>query len=182
MTEIDQRTGLYGLMAEFATAEELLEASQRAYDAGYREMDAYSPMPVEGLAEAIGFRKHYVSPAVLAGGLAGCVGGFGLLYWIAKIAYAHNIAGRPFNSWPAFIPITFECTVLLSALTAVFGMFAMNGLPQPYHPVFNVAAFARASKDRFFLCIETRDPHFDAGATRLFLESLSPIEVADVEN
>lgn len=182
MTDTEPRTGLYGLMAEFLTPEELLEASQKAYDAGYREMDAYTPMPVEGLAEAIGFRKHYVSPAVLAGGLCGCVGGFSLLYWIAKIAYAHNIAGRPFNSWPAFIPITFECTVLLAALTAVFGMFAMNGLPQPYHPVFNVPAFARASKDRFFLCIEAKDRQFDAGATRLFLESLSPIEVSDVEN
>jgi hypothetical protein len=182
MNDNAPRTGLYGLMAEFATPEELLEAAKKTYAAGYRQMDAYTPMPVEGLADAIGFRKHYVSQAVLAAGLTGCIGGFSLLYWISKIAYAHNVAGRPLNSWPAYIPITFECTVLLSALTAVFGMFAMNGLPQPYHPVFNVPKFARASKDRFFLCVEAADPLFDQKRTREFLSSLTPYEVADVEN
>lgn len=169
-------------MAEFATPEELIEAANSAYGAGYRKMDAYTPMPVEGLAEAIGFRRHYVSEAILGAGLFGCIGAFSLLYWICKIAYAHNVAGRPFNSWPAFIPIMFELTVLLSALTAVFGMFAMNGLPQPYHPVFNVPEFARASTDRFFLCIECTDPKFDKASTREFLEEMSVYEVADVEN
>ncbi len=182
MNDNAPRTGLYGLMAEFATPEQLLDAANSAYAAGYRQMDAYTPMPVDGLSEAIGFRRHYVSQAVLAGGLAGCIGGFSLLYWISTIAYAHNVAGRPMNSWPAYIPITFECTVLLSALTAVFGMFAMNGLPQPYHPVFNVPEFARASKDRFFLCVEAADPRFDKERTREFLATLTSYEVADVEN
>jgi hypothetical protein len=182
MNDNAPRTGLYGLMAEFATPEQLLDAANKTYAAGYRKMDAYTPMPVEGLADAIGFRKHYVSQAVLAGGLFGCVGGFSLLYWISKIAYAHNVAGRPMNSWPAYIPITFECTVLVSALVAVFGMFAMNGLPQPYHPVFNVPEFARASKDRFFLCVEAADPIFDKERTREFLSTLTSYEVADVEN
>lgn len=169
-------------MAEFATPEELVTAAERAYAAGYRKMDAYSPMPVEGLSEAIGFTRNFVSPAVLTGGLLGCMGGFSLLYWIAKIAYAHNVGGRPLNSWPAYIPITFECTVLLASLTAVFGMFAMNGLPMPYHPVFNVAAFNRASKDRFFLCIESDDPKFDPAGTREFLAQMTKYDVADVEN
>jgi hypothetical protein len=171
-------------MAEFETPEELLAAAERAYGAGYRKMDAYSPIPVDGLAEAIGFgpKDNFVSRSVLAGGIAGCCGGFGLLYWIASIAYAHNVAGRPFTSWPMFIPVTFECTVLLAALTAVFGMFAMNGLPQPYHPVFNVDAFKRASRDRFFLCIESDDPKFGLDSTKQFLGEMTSFEVAEVEN
>jgi len=174
--------GLYGLMAEFEEPEELLAAAERAYRAGYRKMDAYTPLPIEGLAEAIGFHRTWVSPLVLLGGLTGCMGGFGLLYWITTIAYAHNVGGRPFNSWPAYIPVTFECTVLLAALTAVIGMFALNGLPQPYHPVFNNPAFAeRASRDRFFLCIEAADPMFDRTQTAAFLETLHPEQVAEVE-
>jgi len=176
------RHGLYGLMAEFETPEQLLSAAQRTYDAGYRKMDAYSPMPVEGLAEAIGFKKNWVSAVVLAGGLFGCVGGFGLLWWIAVIAYPHNVAGRPMDSWPMFIPITFECTVLLAALSSVVGMLAMNKLPMPYHPVFNVTEFAkRASIDRFFLCIEANDPKFDRQKTKAFLLELNPEEVAEVD-
>src|SRR5271166_2306161 len=125
------RHGLHGVMARFETPEQLLRAANETYQAGYRKMDAYSPMPIEGLAEAVGFRRNWVSPIVLCAGLTGCAVGFLFLYWITTIAYAHNIGGRPFNSWPAYIPITFECTVLLSALTAVIGMFALNGLPQP---------------------------------------------------
>ena len=176
------RRGLYGLMAEFEEPEQLLTATERAYQAGYRKMDAYSPMPVEGLAEALGFTRTWVSPLVLCGGLTGCVGGFGLLYWITTIAYAHNVAGHPYNSWPMYIPITFECTVLLSALTAVIGMLALNGLPMPYHPVFNVPEFAkRGSRDRFFLCIEAVDPMFDLKGTKDFLLQFNPEEVAEVE-
>ena len=176
------RHGLHGLMAEFEEPEQLIAAAQRAYAAGYRKMDAYSPMPVEGLAEAIGFTRNWVSLVVLIGGLCGCIGGFTLLWWIAVIAYPHNVGGRPFNSWPAFIPITFECTVLLAALSSVIGMLAMNKLPMPYHPVFNVHSFSeRASVDRFFLCIEAADPKFDRAQTRSFLEGLSPEEVAEVE-
>jgi len=176
------RYGLHGLMARFETPEQLLEAAHSAYGAGYRQMDAYSPMPIEGLAEAIGFTRHWVSTAVLAGGLAGCIGGFSLLYWITMIAYPHNVGGRPFNSWPMYIPITFECTVLLAALTSVVGMLMMNGLPMPYHPVFNLKSFAeRASVDRFFLCIEAQDPMFDAEKTKTFLMGLNAEEVAEVE-
>jgi hypothetical protein len=176
------RHGLYGIMAQFETPEKLLDAANRTYSAGYRKMDAYSPMPIEGLAEAIGFTKNWVSLTVFIAGICGAAGGFGLLWWISVIAYPHNIAGRPFNSWPAYIPITFECTVLLAALTAVVGMLAMNKLPMPYHPVFNVAEFAkRASVDRFFLCIEADDPQFDREKTKMFLQELNPEEVAEVE-
>jgi hypothetical protein len=174
--------GVYGVMAEFEHPEELVKAAHRAYSAGFRKMEGYSPMPVEGLAEAIGFKRHFVSLVVLFGGLTGCIGGFTLMYWISVIAYAHNVAGHPMNSWPAFIPPTFECTVLLAALFATIGMFAMNGLPQPYHPVFNVQQFAeRASRDRFFLVIEAEDPLFDMQQTRGFMHELEPVGVFDVE-
>ena len=176
------RHGLHGVMARFETPEQLIAAANRTYAAGYRKMDAYSPMPIEGLAEAIGFKRNFVSLVVLMGGLAGCVGGFTLLWWIATIAYPHNVGGRPFVSWPMFIPITFECTILLAALSSALGMLAMNKLPQPYHPVFNVESFSqRASIDRFFLCIEANDPKFDLAQTRAFLEGLNPEEVAEVE-
>jgi len=175
------RHGLYGLMAQFETPEQILAAAQRAHDAGYRKMEAYSPMPIDGLAEAVGFKRNWVSFVVLVGGLCGCVGGFGLLWWIAVIAYPHNVGGRPFDSWPMFIPITFECTVLLAALSSVVGMLAMNKLPMPYHPVFNVTEFARASVDRFFLCIEANDPKFDREKTKAFLLELNPEEVSEVD-
>ena len=174
-------TKLYGLMAEFATPEALLEAAHSARAAGYRHMDAYSPMPVEGLAEAIGFRSSLVQRLVFVAGLLGATGGFTLCWWMTVVAYPHNVAGRPLNSWPAYVPITFECMVLVACLTAVVGMLALNGLPQPYHPVFNVARFERASLDSFFLCIEAADPQFDPVATREFLEQLNPQEVMYVE-
>ena len=142
----------------------------------------YTPMPVEGLADALGSQRTYVSTLVLLGGIAGCVGGFGLMYWITCIAYPLNVAGRPFYSWPAYIPPTFEMTVLFASLTAVIGMLALNGLPQPYHPVFNVPRFQLASQDRFFLCIEAADPRFSLEETRTFLHTLGPVEVSDVEN
>lgn len=174
--------GLYGLMAEFAEPEELLAAAERSYMEGYRKMDAYTPVPIEGLSEAIGFTKNFVSPAVLTGGVLGCIGGFSLLWWITVVAYAHNVAGRPMNSWPAYIPVTFECTVLLASLTAFVGMFMMNGLPEPYHPVFNNPRFAeRASIDRYFLCIEAKDPLFNLNKTKTFLSDLNPLEVAEIE-
>jgi Protein of unknown function (DUF3341) len=174
-------TDIYGVMAEFEEPEPLLEAARRAYAEGYRQMDAYSPMPVEGLAEAIGFRGSAVQRLVFAAGLLGATGGFTLCWWMTVVAYPHNVAGRPLNSWPAYIPITFECMVLVACLTAVIGMLALNGLPQPYHPVFNVAVFERASRDRFFLCIEASDPKFDLLATREFLEQLGAQGVMDVE-
>lgn len=172
---------LYGLMAEFDYPEQLLVAARRARDEGYRNMDAYAPMPVEGLADAIGFRTSWVERMVLVAGLLGAAGGFTLCWWMTVVAYPHNIAGRPLNSWPAYIPITFECMVLLACLTAVVGMLALNGLPQPYHPVFNVPEFTRASRDRFFLCIESADPKFDRKGTWAFLEDLEPRGVMEVE-
>jgi hypothetical protein len=171
---------LYGMMAEFEQPEQILHAAQSAYDAGYRRMDAYSPMPVHGLSEAIGFHKSRLPLIVLIGGIVGCFTGFGFQYWVSVINYPVIIAGKPMNSWPAFIPVTFECTILFAALSAVFGMLALNGLPQPYHPVFNVDRFERATRDRFFLCIEARDPKFDRVATRAFLESLAPHEISEV--
>jgi ActD protein len=172
--------GLYGLIAEFEDPNALIAATQRARQAGYRRMDAYSPYPIEELHEALGARHTRLPLIVLIGGLCGCLGGYTLQYWVATMAYPLNIGGKPFHSWPAFIPITFECTILVAALSAVFGMLALNGLPMPYHPVFNVARFALASRNRFFLCIQARDPQFDLEETRRFLATLAPREVTAV--
>jgi hypothetical protein len=174
------RPATYGLLAEFVKPEQLLQAVRRAREEGYRRMDAYSPFPVEGLADALDFRRTWIPPIVLAGGVIGCVGGFALQYYVSVISYPLNIGGRPLNSWPAFIPVTFELTILVAALLAVFGMLALNGLPMPYHPLFNVRHFLRASQDRFFLVIEATDPFFDPKKTRRFLESVGAREVSDV--
>ena len=171
---------IHGLMAEFDDANTLVLAAASAHDAGYRRMDAYSPFPIEELHDALGSHRSRLPLIVLIGGLVGCVAGFLLQYWASAIAYPINVGGRPFNSWPAFIPVTFECTILGAALSAVLGMLALNGLPMPYHPVFNVPRFALASRNRFFLCIEARDPKFDVEATRQFLETLKPREVSTV--
>jgi hypothetical protein len=179
-TRVAQEIELHGLMAGFRTPDDLLNAARRVYSEGYREMDAYTPMPIEGLADAIGFRSNAVSRLVFTGGLIGATGGFGLMWWISVIAYPHNVAGRPLNSWPAYIPITFECMVLVACFTAVIGMLMLNRMPEPYHPVFNAPQFERASRDRFFLCIEARDPKFDRERTRQFLELLHPEEVIEV--
>lgn len=172
--------GVYGLMAEFATPTALVAAANRARIEGYREMDAYSPIPIEELSEALGLRRTRLPRLVLLGGILGGLGGYALEYWSQAIAYPMNIGGRPYHSWPHFIPVTFETTVLGAALTAFFGMWALNKLPMPYHPVFNVDAFVRASYDRFFLCIESTDPKFDRGATRRFLEGLHAVGVSEV--
>ena len=172
--------GPYGLMAEFDDAKALVVATEIAHAEGYRRMDAYSPFPIEELNDALGAHPSGLPLIVLIGGLTGCIGGFLLQYWAAVIAYPVNVGGRPFNSWPAFIPVTFECTILAASLAAVFGMLALNSLPMPYHPVFNVPRFALASRDRFFLCIEARDRKFDLVETRAFLETLKPREVSAV--
>jgi len=169
-------------MAEFDTPTAIVAAARRAYAEGYRRMDTYTPFPVEGLAEELRFHRTRVPLIVLLGGLAGCLGGYFLQYWIMALYWPVNVGGRPLNSWPMFIPVTFELTVLVAALSAVLGMLALNGLPHPYHPVFNVPRFALASQDRFFLCIEASDPRFDLAGTRYFLESLAPREVSDVES
>ena len=175
------RPSLHGLLAEFDTPDDLLTAAKQAHDAGYKNLDAYSPFPIEGLSEAIGFRQTWLPWLVLIGGIIGCLGGYFLQYWIAVIDYPMNIGGRPFHSWPSFIVVTFETTILFAALTAVLGMLALNGLPMPYHPVFNVPSFALATRDRFFLCIESTDPKFDRKATRQFLEQTHPRQVSEVE-
>lgn len=178
---IKQSTGgLYGLMAEFESPEQLLEAANRTYAKGYRKIDAYTPLPVEGLSAALGVRRTGVPAIVLTFGMLGALGGFALCYWISVIAYPINVGGRPLNSWPAYIPITFECAILLGSLSAVIGMFALNGLPMPYHPVFNAPRFRLASRDRFFLCIEAADPMFDPGESRIFLMQLNPREVVEI--
>jgi hypothetical protein len=172
---------IHGLIAEFDNPEALLAAARRTHAEGYRKMDAYTPFPVEGLAEAIHVSRNRLPRIVLIGGIIGCLVGFFMQYYAAVIDYPMNVGGRPFNSWPSFIPITFEVTILVAALTAVLGMFALNGLPQPYHPVFNVERFAMASRDRFFLCIEATDAKFDREGTKGFLESLKPTGVFEVE-
>ena len=168
------RIPLYGLMAEFRSPETLLAAARRASGEGFKRMDAYTPFPVEGLAEAIGFHRTRVPLIVLLGGIVGCLGGFFLQYWVAVVDYPINVGGRPLNSWPAFIPVTFEMTILVAALSAFLGVLALNGLPMPYHPVFNVEQFELASRNRFFLCIEAADPLFDRDGTWKFLQSLAP--------
>lgn len=173
---------IYGLLAEFHEPEAVVEAARRAHQAGFRKMDAFTPFPIEGLAEALGHHHSRLSLVVLIGGLLGCAGGFFLQYYASVISYPINVGGRPFNSWPAFIPVTFEMTILLAAFAAVLGMLGMNGLPTPYHPLFNVEEFALASRDRFFLCIEAADPGFDRQATRKFLEELTEFGVYEVEH
>jgi Protein of unknown function (DUF3341) len=178
----ERRSQLFGVMGEFSTPEDLLAATKRAREAGYKNVEAYTPFPVEGLSEAVGFKWTAVPLLTLMGGVGGGLTGFGLQYWVAAITYPINIGGRPLNSWPAFIPVTFELTVLGASIFAVFGMLALNKLPQPYHPVFNVERFGQASTDKFFLCIEARDPKFDLAETSKFLQSLHAQHVNEVKD
>lgn len=172
---------LYGIMAEFENPSELVAAVRRAREEGYRVLDAYTPFPIEELNETLGLHGSRVPLIVLIGGLLGGAGGYFMQYYLSVIDYPLNIGGRPLHSWPAFIPLTFELAVLVAGLSAVLGMLALNGLPMPYHPVFNVPRFALASRDRFFLCIEARDPKFDREETRRFLERQLPRVVTEVE-
>lgn len=174
------KEGLYGVVAEFNDPQTLLDAANAVREKGYTATDAFSPFPVHGLAEAVGFHKSHLSKIVLAMGLLGGAGGFFMCWFANVIAYPLNIGGKPLNAWPAWIPITFECTILLAAFGAVFGMLALNGLPMPYHPVFNVRRFDSASRDKFFLVIQARDPRFELEEARDFLQTLGPREVTDV--
>jgi hypothetical protein len=178
--ELEEKV-LYGLMAEFEEHEQLLDAAKRAYAEGYRRMDGFSPFPIEGLAEALGHEMTLVPLFTLMGGIAGGLGGYFMEWYSMGRLYPINVGGRPLNSWPNFIPITFELTVLIAALSALVSMLFLNKLPQPNHPVFNVPEFRRASIDRFFLCIEAEDPKFEHDKTRKFLDSLRPVMIAEVE-
>lgn len=171
----------YGLLAEFKAPEEIVEAAAGVYAAGYRKVDAYTPYPMEEVLDALHLHETHVPKLALAGGLAGLAGGFGLQYWSSVIEYPMNIGGRPYFSWAAFIVPTFETTVLGAAIATVVGMLLLNGFPQPYHPVFNVKSFATASRDRFFLCVESCDPKFDLERTRELLKRLGACEVSEVE-
>lgn len=175
-----KRTPSYGLLAEFDSPATLVKAAEQTRDAGYIKIDAYSPLPIEGLAEAIGFHHDLVPLVTLIGAIIGGVSGYLLQYWINVINYPLNIGGKPFHSWPSFIVVTFEMTILFGGISAVFGMLALNGLPMPYHPVFNVARFAMASKDRFFLIVFASDKKYDDVKTREFLEGLGPKTLTEV--
>ncbi|HEY7327226.1 MAG TPA: DUF3341 domain-containing protein [Gemmataceae bacterium] len=177
---METNPGLYGLLAEFDNPATLVQATRSAYEAGYRRMDAYAPFPIEELPDALGFHRTRMPLLILIGGIVGALSGFALQYYCAVISYPINVAGRPLNSWPSWIPVTFELTVLIASLTAVFGLLALCGLPMPYHPLFHVPRFSRASRDAFFLCIESTDPRFERTSTRDFLAGLSPREVTEV--
>jgi len=177
---IEDTGSIYGLMAEFETAGDLVAAARKTREAGFRKFDAFSPFPIHDLDEAMDLHDNRVSLFTLIGGLIGCCGGFGLASWVEAVALPLNIGGRPYISAPMYIPITFECTVLIGGLTAAISMFIMNGLPSPYHPVFNVERFTDASRNKFFLCIESEDPNFDRELTAGFLESLGSEEIAEV--
>jgi hypothetical protein len=172
---------LYGIMGEFNSPSDLVAAARRTYEAGYRRINGYSPYPIEELSEAIGFTRTSLPLIVLIGGILGGLGGFFMQYWMEVIDYPLNVGGKPYNSWPAFIPITFECTVLVAAFAAVLGMLVLNKLPQPYHPVFNAPNFALATRDRFFLVIEANDPRFSHDETTQFLNTVGARNVSDVE-
>jgi hypothetical protein len=178
--EVHKQPHLYGLAAEFRSVHSIMAAAKKVHDAGYTCMEGYTPFPVEGLSELMGFKKTRLPLIVFCGGAFGAIGGF-FMQWFANVIHLPwNIGGRPPNSWPAFIPITFEMTVLCAAFSAVLGMLALNKLPQPYHPLFNVDHFQFASRDRFFICIEATDPKFNLQETRQFLESLNPLAVMEV--
>lgn len=177
---IDPQSGVYGMMAEFGTGDELIAATCRARDAGYTRMDGYSPYPIGEVADALGFPRSEIGTIMFIGGICGACLGFMLQYYLIGIDYQLNVGGKPFFSWPMFIPISWELLVLTASLTGLIGLLALCGLPQPYHPVFNVPEFARATRDRFFLVIEAVDPQFDPARTREFLQTLNPMSIAEV--
>src|SRR4029077_17010 len=179
----EHRSHIYGVVGEFQNERQLIQAAKKSREVGMKHVEAYAPFPVEGLSEALGLKNNRVALLTLIGGLCGGLGGFGFEYWVNVIAYPLNIGGRPLNSWPAFIPVTFELTVLGASLSAVFGMLALNRLPQPYHPLFNVERFAKhATSDRFYLCIEARDKKFNLAEAARFLQGVDARHVSEVRD
>ena len=181
MEAVANRSAIYGIAAEFLNEDQILDAAKQVHAAGYRRVEGYSPLPVHGLSEALGFKETLVPWIIFISGVLGCLGGFLMQYWINVVDYPLNVGGRPFNSWPQFIPVTFECTILLAAFGAVIGMFVLNGLPRPHHPIFGARRFALASQDRFFLCVESTDALFDRAETARFLGELGAQQVCEVE-
>ncbi|MGC1485762.1 MAG: DUF3341 domain-containing protein [Candidatus Acidiferrum sp.] len=180
---MESRQRIYGVVGEFETPRKLIQAADKARVAGYKNMDAYTPFPVEGLSEALGLKRTLVPLVTLIGGLLGGLSAFGFQYWVSVISYPENIGGRSLNSWPAFIPVTFELTVLGASLFAVFGMLAMNKLPQPHHPLFNVDRFQKhASADRFYLCLQANDPKFSVSEASRFLKEIEAQHISEVED
>lgn len=171
----------YGLMAEFDSPQTLLDAAHAVRRAGYTKTDAFSPMPIHGLAEALGFHESIIPKVVLGGGIMGMLGGYGLQYWTSVIQMPQNIGGRPYHAWVAFIPPAYETTILLAALSCFGALIYLCGLPRPYHPVFNVPRFSMATSDRFFLVIKDKDPKFSLEGTRDFLQGLNATEVVSVD-
>jgi Protein of unknown function (DUF3341) len=176
------RSPIYGILAEYEDPNALIAAIRAAREAGYHDLDAYTPYPIEEVSEALDLHHNRLPLIVLIGGICGFLGGIGLQVWTSAVNYPINVGGRPFVSIPSFLPVTFECTVLVAALSAVLGMLALNGLPMPYHPVFNVPRFKLSSRDRFFLCIEATDPLFDRDTTRRLLERTVPRQVSEVDH
>jgi hypothetical protein len=174
------RPHTYGVVGEFASAEALLDAARKVHDAGYKKAEAYSPFPVEGLAEALGFHHSPVALLTLLAGITGGATGFFMCWYANVISYKLNIGGRPPNSWPAWIPITFELTVLFAALTAAISMLILNGLPRLHHPLFETPHFNEATRDRFFLCIEAKDPKFTTATATDFLTTAGALAVTEV--
>ena len=175
-----KQPGVYGVMAEFESPSALVSATRAAYQGGYKKLDAYTPFPIEELSEVLHLHRNKLPLIVLIGGLLGGLTGYLMQYFITVIYFPINVGGRPLHSWPAYIIITFELTILFGCISAVLGLLALCGLPMPYHPVFNVPRFSAASRDRFFLCIEATDPQFDLEKTTGFLETLEPTEVSEV--
>lgn len=173
---------LYGVAAEFSTTDAILAAAEKIRDAGYTHTDGFTPIPVHGLTDALGIRRSRIAGIVLAGGTLGCCAGMALQYWVSVIAYPHIVSGKPLFSWPNFVPVIFECTILGAALSAVIGMLALNKLPQPHHPVFSATDFHRASTDKYFLCIQSSDPKFDHDETIAFMNGLGADNVSEVNN
>lgn len=178
--EIKQESPIYGIAAEYETPEALMEAANRVREAGYVKMDAYTPFPVEGMSEALGIRDKWILILMLLGGFIGAFNGLLLQYWGSVASYPLNIGGRPIISWPQMVVITFEATILTTALTGVFSMFILNGLPELYHPMFSVPNFDRASQDRFFLCVEQKDKKFNADEITRLLENTGALHISQV--
>lgn len=180
MSKADTTPTLAGLAAEFETPEALLDAAEKMTAAGYRHTDAFTPFPVHGMNEALAQPRSRIARLMLLGGILGFCTGIGLQYWVSVVAYPHNIGGRPFFSWPSFIPVIFECTVLFTGLTGFFSMLFLNGLPRSYHPMFNIQGFERATTDRFYYYVASHDPKFDLAKTKSLLSSTKPLSVSEV--